>query len=649
MCGIAGFFGKAPGDRRELHAQGEAMQQALAHRGPDDYGIWQDPDMPLVLAQRRLAIIDLSPDGHQPMASHSGRYVVVFNGEIYNYRELQADLIAAGHQFKSRSDTEVMLTAFEHWGLNQALQKLSGMFAFVLWDRETRQLHFARDRFGKKPLYIGWGLKSLLFASELKAFHAHPDFRPSINRDALTLYMRYGYVCAPYSIYEDVWQLLPGARLTLNLDSLAVGSDLAARMEPYWNLRRVAEEARAHPNRKSESEIVTEFEGLLKGAVGQRMISDVPLGAFLSGGIDSSLVVAMMQQNALQPVKTFSIGFDEAGYNEAAYAARIAAHLGTDHKEFYVTGQEALEVIPKLPDIYDEPFADSSQIPTYLVSKLARQHVTVVLTGDGGDEILGGYQRHTHVPPMWNKIGWIPKGLRGMAGAAIRSVPTGVYDMLNPGYPQFGRKIHRLAHLASRQSPTEVYEYLVGAWPNPEALVPGGKLPVIPLTDPQWMPEGLSFAESMIYGDTLSYRPNDLMVKVDRAGMAVALEARAPLMDHALCEYAWRLPMNMKIRGLTGKWLLREVLKKHVPQPLFDRPKMGFGFPVNEWLRGPLKEWGGDLLARDRLKVQGWLNADLVAKTWDDHQKGITVDANATHLWAVLMFQAWRDRWARGF
>lgn len=647
MCGIAGFFSTIDGDRREFHAIGGYMQNALAHRGPDDFGIWQDPDMPLLLAQRRLSIIDLSADGHQPMASHSGRFVAVYNGEVYNFLEIRAELEQLGHNFKGRSDTEVMLCAFEQWGVNQALQKIGGMFATVLWDREKKQIHFIRDRFGKKPLYVGWGRKSLIFASELKAFHAHPDFTPTINRDALALYMRFNYLCAPYSIFKGVWQVLPGARLTLDLKTLTAGEDLGALMETYWDLPRIVEDRRAHPNTKSEAEIIDEFEDLLKTAVSQRMISDVPLGAFLSGGIDSSTIVALMQQNSHQPVKTFSIGFEEAGYNEAEHAAKIAAHLGTDHREFYVTGQQALDVIPKLPDIYDEPFADSSQIPTYLVSKLAREYVTVALTGDGGDEILGGYQRHTHIPAAWKKIGWMPASLRGALGTMAGAVPESLYDALRPDYPQFGRRVHRLACLIGKKGPQEVYEFLVGGWPNAEQVVPGGKLPMIPFNDPAWQPRGLNFTERMIYGDTLSYRPNDLMVKTDRAAMAVALEARAPLMDHKLCEYSWSLPMNMKIRGLEGKWLLRQVLKKHVPAHLYERPKMGFGIPVNEWLRGPLREWGGDLLSHDRLKQQGWLNADLISKAWADHQKGLLVDANATHLWSALMFQIWYDRWMK--
>lgn len=645
MCGIAGFYSFGARKREEERRSCKAMTEAIAHRGPDDSDVWQDPDAALALGHRRLSIIDLSSGGHQPMASHTGRFVIVFNGEIYNYRSLQADLEAAGHIFKSRSDTEVMLGAFEQWGVNQTLQKLEGMFAFALWDRQERKLHLVRDRFGKKPLYVGWGKESLLFASELKAFHAHPDFEPEISRDVLALYMRYGYVCAPHCIFEGVWQLLPGARMTLDMDSLQCQKILQDQMEVYWYLPSIVEEAKAHPNVKSERECIEEFEEMFREATHQRMISDVPLGAFLSGGIDSSAVVAMMQSGSDRPVQTFSIGFEEAGYNEAVYAKKIARHLGTQHHEFYVTAQDALNVIPKLPDIYDEPFADPSQIPTYLISKLAREEVSVALTGDGGDEILGGYQRHTHIPAVWKKIGWVPYPLRRGIGALARAVPVGVYDFLYAGYPQFGRRMHRLAHLIGLKGPEDVYAYLVGAWPNPEDVVLGGKVPSIPLSEPAWQPQGLSFAEKMMYGDALSYRPNDLMVKSDRASMAVALELRAPLMDHKLCEYAWRLPQDMKVRGMSGKWLLRQVLKRYVPEELFERPKMGFGIPVSAWLRGPLKDWGAALLDKKKLEEQGYLNADLVWDAWEKHQKGVTADANSMHLWSALMFQAWYERW----
>lgn len=648
MCGIAGFFTVSGGrDRRDMQAIGTGMNRAIAHRGPDANDVWQDPDLPLIMAQGRLAIIDLSVRGLQPMPSHSGRYMIVYNGEVYNFPELMAQLESLGHKFNGHSDTEVLLTAIEHWGLNQALQKINGMFAFALWDRQEKILHLVRDRFGKKPLYAGWAGKTLVFASELKAFHAHPDFKAELNRDVLALYMRFGYVCAPFSIFKNVWQLLPGGRISFHLPSLSAGDDLAQKMELYWSLRNAVEDARSNPVRASEQEIIAQFEEMLSKAVRERMVSDVPLGAFLSGGIDSSAVVALMQQNASAPVKTFSIGFEDSAYDESGAAAKIAAHLHTDHHEFRVTAQNALDVVPMLPSMFDEPFADASQIPTFLISHLAKQHVTVALTGDGGDEILGGYQRHTHIPHVWNRISWMPAALRRAAGNILLTVPQNTYDRLKPSYPQFGRRMHRMAQVLAQGDTNSLYASLLQVWPDRDHVVPGAAMPPIPLDDMAMWPQGLNLAEKMIYADTLSYRPNDLMVKTDRAAMAVALEARAPLMDYKLCEYSWRLPMEMKIRGLEGKWLLRRVLEKHVPRELFDRPKMGFSVPLHQWLKGPLKPWASDLLSYDRLKRQGLLNAELVAGRWKDFQDGKGGHANAGDIWAALMFQAWHDRWMK--
>lgn len=647
MCGIAGFFSVGGGrGRPEMQGIGTAMNRAIAHRGPDANDVWQDPDMPLVLAQGRLAIIDLSERGLQPMPSHTGRYMIVYNGEVYNFRSLMTQLEAIGHRFKGHSDTEVLLTAIEQWGLNQALQKINGMFAFALWDRAEKTLHLVRDRFGKKPLYIGWAGKTLLFASELKAFHAHPDFVPDLDRNVLLQYMRFGYVCAPHAIFKNVWQLLPGGRISFHLPTVQPGWDLSKAMEPYWSLPRVVEDAKAHPVKADEAAILAEFEEKLSRAVASRMVSDVPLGAFLSGGIDSSTVVALMQQNASQPVKTFSIGFDDDAYDESKAAASVAAHLHTDHHEFRVSAQDALDVVPALPDMFDEPFADASQIPTYLISALAKNHVTVALTGDGGDEILGGYQRHTHIPALWNKISWMPSSVRRAAGRIVLNIPQSAYDKINPAYPQFGRRIHRMGQVVAQGDTQSLYTALLQVWPE-EGVVPGAAKVMTPLDDPAMWPQGLSLAEKMIYADTLSYRPNDLMVKTDRAAMAVALEARAPLMDYELCEYSWRLPMNMKIRGLEGKWLLRRVLEKHVPKSLWDRPKSGFNAPLHQWLRGPLKAWGADLLSLERLRKQNILNADMVAQRWTDFQNGRGGHANATDLWAALMFQAWHDRWMK--
>lgn len=649
MCGITGFIecGKRSSSR-EREAIATAMHKAIAHRGPDDSDVWQDPDAPIALAHRRLAIIDLSPEGHQPMTSASGRYVTVYNGEIYNFPELRAQLEALGHAFRGRSDTEIMLTAFDQWGVNQTLQKINGMFAIALWDRKERTVHFIRDRFGKKPLYVGWAGDTLIFASELKSFHAHPDFKPDVCRGALTNYMRYGYVCAPFSIFKNVWQLLPASRLTLRLEEALPGADLAQRMEQFWFLPDVMREALNHRITHSAEQSIDTFEAMMKDAVKSRMMSDVPLGAFLSGGIDSSTVVAMMQTLSDRPVKTYSIGFKEAHFNEAPHAKKIAQHLGTDHKEFYVSGKEAMDVIPLLPDMYDEPFADSSQIPTYLVCKHAREEVTVVLTGDGGDEMLGGYDRHFMVPAAWKKVGWMPQPLRALGAAAIKALPQGALNALNPLYPQFGRRLHRLAGLVELGNPEDIYTYLMSAWTNPQQVVIGGREPTFPLTDPAWQMSGLNFSESMMYGDSLSYRPNDLMVKIDRAGMAVALEARAPLMDYKLFEYCARLPHDLKVQGLGGKWLLKQILGRYVPQNLWERPKMGFGVPINDWLRGPLKSWASDLLNPATLKAQGFLNADIIQKEWESHQKGFSANATGAHLWSVLMFQSWLNRWKGG-
>ena len=645
MCGILGFFdtaGKFHGAAAK--AAGAAMARSIAHRGPDDEGLWQDPDVPLLFGHRRLSILDLSPLGHQPMASQSGRYVITFNGEIYNFQALQKDLQELGVSFRGRSDTEVMLAAFEQWGVNQALQKMDGMFAFVLWDRKERHLHFVRDRLGKKPLYIGWAGAALIFASELKALRAFPGFRPSVNRDALALYMRYACVPAPHSIYGGVWQIPPGCRLTVDTARLTPGTNLAPLMEPYWQLAKIVEAARGAATPVTDAQAVESFEGLLKDCVRERMISDVPLGALLSGGLDSSVVVALMQLQASRPVKTYTIGFREHGFDEAGPARAVAAHLGTEHHELYVGPKEALDIIPRLPDIYDEPFADESQIPTFIVSRFARQDVTVALSGDGGDELLGGYTRHLIGEKLWRQVGWLPGFARRGLGAGIKMIGTGGWDKLRPAHPRFGEKLYKAADLLGAPGFDDAYKNLASRWEDTAALVPGSHDVVIPLNDPAWRPQGLVFAERLMFSDTLSYLPNDILVKVDRASMAVGLEARAPLLDRRLFEYAWRLPLRMKIRDGKGKWLLRQVLARHMPVELFDRPKQGFSVPVGAWLQGPLKDWAADLLDDRSLRQQGYLNADMVRDVWNGFNAGNP--HNAYRLWTVLMFQSWLRRWA---
>ncbi len=641
MCGIAGLLElSASADRRALHGYAQNMAGALVHRGPDDGGVWQDPDVPLVLAHRRLSILDLSPEGHQPMASASERYVVSYNGEIYNYLDLQADLERAGVAFRGRSDTEVLLAAVDQWGLNLTLQKINGMFAFALWDRQERTLHLVRDRLGKKPLYVGWAGKAVLFASELKALRAHPDFRPEINRHVLGLYMRYGYVPAPYCIYKGVFTLPPGCRMVLDAENLQPGSDLSASIEPYWHHANVTTQAREKMRGLSDEEATEDFESLLSTCVRERMISDVPLGAFLSGGIDSSAIVALMQREAGPPVKTYTIGFHEAGFDEAAPARKIAAHLGTDHHELYLNPQDALAVIPSLPEIYDEPFADISAIPTYLVSRFARQDVTVALSGDGGDEMFGGYNRHFTGPKLWNRMKMMPLPLRRWMARGIKKWPTEHWDRVNPKHPQFGEKLYKLADALPLEGPEIIYKRLLSQWDKPPAT-DASELP-IPLWQEEWMPKGLSFAERMMFGDALSYLPNDILVKVDRASMAVSLEARAPLLDARIYEFAWSLPERMKIRDGKGKWLLRKVLHRHVPKTLFERPKQGFNMPVGAWLRGDLRDWAESLLAEDRLANEGWLDAEQVRAVWQEHLNG--TGNHATKLWTVLMFQAWLER-----
>lgn len=646
MCGIAGVYHADPSVPRDTRmAWARAMTTAIAHRGPDADGLWADDESGLVLGHRRLSIIDLSPDGAQPMLSASGRYVIVFNGEIYNFLALRRTLQDEGAVFRGRSDTEVMLAAFDLWGVGRTLQKINGMFAFALWDRQYRRLHLVRDRLGKKPLYVGWAGQSLVFGSELKALSAHPHFDRVINRDVAALYMRFGNVPAPHSIFKNVWQLLPGTAMTLDCTALTVGEDLLRHAAPYWSMDRVVADSREHPlPPQSDGALVDQFESLLLDCVRDRMISDVPIGAFLSGGIDSSAVVALMQSSAATPVKTFSIGFTEHGYNEANDARAVAEHLGTDHHEMIVTAADALDVIPRLPFMYDEPFADSSQIPTFLVSKFARDHVTVALSGDGGDEMLGGYTRHQALPKLWSRYGGLPSGMRRMMAGAIHALPVERWNRLARGYPQFGDRLYKIADILPCDSIESAYIRVMSAWNDPSLVVPGASPLPIPLTDPSMQVAGLGFAERMMFGDALSYLPNDILVKVDRASMAVGLEARAPLLDRRVFEYCWRLGLNDRIRKGQGKWLLRQVLARHVPPALFDRPKQGFAVPIGDWLRGPLRDWAADLLDPSILAADAMLDPAPITTLWQDHCAGR--GNHASRLWTVLMFQAWRRQWA---
>ncbi|MCD8496945.1 MAG: asparagine synthase (glutamine-hydrolyzing) [Alphaproteobacteria bacterium] len=651
MCGLTGFYEiKGEQGRQKSLGIARTMNDAIAARGPDGSGFWQDEEAPLTLAHRRLAIIDLSEEGAQPMLSSTGRYTLVYNGEIYNFLELRTQLEAMGVAFRGRSDTEVLLAAIESWGLNLTLQKISGMYAIVLWDKKERILHFIRDRLGKKPLYIGWAgtgsKRTLVFGSELKALRAHPDFKPEINKAGLALFMRYGYIPAPQTIYQDVSTLLPGHWLSLGMNKIKGDEDLETLMKPYWNLMTVASEGQDHlRSYSSEEELIQSFEHLLMECTRERMISDVPLGAFLSGGIDSSTIVALMQRLAPKPVKTYTIGFKETGFNEAEYAAKVARHLGTEHHELMLDPQAALDVIPNLPTFYDEPFADISAIPTYLVSKFARSDVTVALSGDGGDEMLGGYNRHIQGPRIWDKLRFVPQALRGPLGKTLLGIGEGTWDRLLPFIPQAGGRVHKAAESLKYRDPFAMYHSWLSRWENPEDIVAElESLPLTPLTDPaQHPPPEFGFAQSMMAQDALSYLPNDILVKVDRASMAVGLEARAPLLDRRVFDFVWSLPVEMKIRGGEGKWLLRQVLAKHVPPDLFERPKQGFSIPVATWLRGPLRGWAEDLLEAKELESDGLIKAVPIHKIWAEHLEGR--GNHAEKLWSVLMFQSWKKKW----
>ncbi len=671
MCGFTGFL-----DRSETTSPEQLtdivtrMTAALVHRGPDDGGIWTDPLDSVALGHRRLSILDLSSAGHQPMVSRGGRYVIAFNGEIYNHlalrRELETGPQSPDHPlfdreanalhprtpgegahpgWRGHSDTETLLAAIETWGVGEALKQCVGMFAFALWDRHDKLLYLARDRLGEKPLYYGWQGDHLLFGSELKALKQHPAFRGEIDREALTLFMRHNYVPGPYSIYQGLRKLPAGTYLVLG-QHRPESSPVS-----YWTARDIALRGQMQPFAGTEDEAIAGLDAVLRQAVAGQMVADVPLGAFLSGGYDSSLIVALMQAQSECPVKTFTIGFNEPEYNEAEHAKAVAQHLGTEHTELYVTPEEAMAVIPRLPVLYDEPFADSSQIPTFLVSQLARQHVTVSLSGDGGDELFGGYNRYFWAMGFWRRMRFLPRNFRIALSRLLTVVPPHAWNsvfrglgfMLPAGlrYSSPGDKLHKLSSFLGAKRPEEIYFDLLSHWKEPARLVRGAEEPRTVLNDPVQWPGLRDFEHRMMYLDTVSYLPDDILVKVDRAAMGVSLETRVPLLDHRVVEFAWQLPLSIKIRQGQGKWPLRQVLYRHVPQALVDRPKMGFGVPIDHWLRGPLKDWAEALIEPKRLKAEGYLNPVLVREKWVQHQSG---RRNwAYYLWDVLMFQAWLE------
>lgn len=640
MCGIAGVWS---GQRAaELPELVRAMTERLAHRGPDAAGYWQDAEAGIALGHRRLSILELSEAGAQPMESASGRWLLTFNGEIYNHRDLRHRLEAEGSApaWRGSSDTETLLAAVEAWGVDPTIKAASGMLALALWDRQEHCLWLARDRFGEKPLYLGWHQGAFLFGSELKAIRAFPGFNAPLNPEALGLYLQYSAVPAPFSIYQGIHKLLPGHWLRLSRAHLEAGE--LPPSTSYWSADVTARAAMNNPFQGSAEEGVDALEELLSDAIGRQMVADVRVGAFLSGGIDSSTVVALMQARSSRPVRTFSIGFREEGYNEAEHARAVAAHLGTDHAELYVTPAEAMAVIPELPGIYDEPFADSSQIPTLLVSRMTRQQVTVALSGDAGDELFAGYRRY--FSGVWDRIKPYPPWLRRLVSRFIFSVPVRGWNRAMSPLRLLGRDgvtgdwLHRAAEFLDSTSGQELYRRALSHW-RPAQLMPS--LGPLPGFGPQRDPGGLDLIQMMMLEDTCHYLPDDILVKIDRAAMAASLEVRVPMLDPRVFELAWRLPMAMKVRAGQGKWALRQVLYRHVPQALVDRPKMGFGVPIGAWLRGPLRDWAESLLAEDRLHREGYLNPEPIRRRWAEHLSG---RRNwQYHLWDVLMFQAWLE------
>jgi asparagine synthase (glutamine-hydrolysing) len=639
MCGISGLFDLSRGfPAGALERMVGDMAAPLAHRGPDGDGIWVDEAAGIALGHRRLAVIDLSPAGAQPMTSADGRFVIVYNGEIYNAQDMARELAAAGGPaLRGHCDTEVLLEACARWGVEEATRRTVGMFAFALWDKRERKLALGRDRLGIKPLYWGRAGRTLFFASELKAIARAPGFSGTRSPDALAEYFRLGYVPAPATVYEGIFKLDAGHILEVGLDGVE-----ARRC--YWDLRAIAAAGSAAPDAVDPREAVEALDALLRDAVRCRLAADVPLGAFLSGGIDSSAVVSLMQAESTAPVKTFTVGFAETGFNEAPHAKAVAAHLGTDHSELMVTSGDALDVIPRLAGIYDEPFADASAVPMFLVSQLARDKVTVALSGDGGDELFAGYDRYRVAGLA--RLGWMSGGLRRGLGWGLGRVPPGLWDALARPLPErlrppaAGDKMAKLARVFGADDDDAVYRAVTALWADPERLVVGAR--AAEGIDPTLARDIPNFLSRMQYMDTAGYLPDDILVKLDRASMASSLEARVPLLDHRVVEFAWRLPARFKRRLGATKWLLRRVLDQYLPRHLVDRPKMGFGVPVGAWLRGPLRDWAEALLDPTRIRDEGLLDGALVAQHWREHLSG---RRNWSYrLWAVLMFQAWAEK-----
>lgn len=643
MCGIAGYIEASGGSRsRPLDITARDMANSMASRGPDDKGVWTDQSAGVALAHARLSVIEVSPAGHQPMVSKSGRYVIVYNGEIYNTEDLRQELGLGAAAWRGRSDTELVLECCAHWGIRNTVEKLNGMFAFAVWDREERALTLARDRIGIKPLFWGELGDSFLFGSELKALMVVPGWPRVINREALVSYFRFGYVPTPLSIFKDIHKLEAGTLLTWRRGE-------KPHLEQYWSLRQIALHGSQNLLDLGDGEATERLDELICDSVGRRMVADVPIGAFLSGGIDSSVVVAAMQAQSQPPVHTFTIGWQDSQYDEARHAAAIASHLGTKHTELLVSPEEARSVIPDLAVHYDEPFADSSQVPTCLVSKLARRDVTVTLSGDGGDELFCGYNRYLWGERVFETTRRFPLGMRRVASKSLKKISTHHWDQLARLVPKtmrpplLGVKLHKVADVMALESQGALFRRLASLWPHPNQLVPGGNEWQSVLWDESMETTFPDFRGRMQVLDALTYLPDDILAKVDRASMAVSLEARVPLLDHRIAEFAFRLPRHLRVRQGRGKWLLRQVLERRVPSHLFERPKMGFSIPIGSWLKGPLRPWAEELLQDKRLAEGEILDPWPIRKAWGDHLAGRA--SNEAQIWTVLMFQAWREHW----
>jgi asparagine synthase (glutamine-hydrolysing) len=636
MCGIAGIWRPDGKDRSDTAL---AMARTLRHRGPDDQDVWSDPAAGIALSHRRLSIIDLSTAGRQPMVSASGRYVICYNGEVYNFRELRQELDAGGAQFRGDSDTEVVLALIDRCGVDNAIGRLIGMFAFALWDRHERSLILVRDRLGIKPLYWGHVGGAVVFASEPRAFAAVPGFQREIDQTALAAYLRFNYVPAPDCIFKGLNKLEPGTLVRLN----GCGEAEASR---YWSLRNIAVKGGSEPLALADDEAADRLDELLRDAVGRRMLADVPLGAFLSGGIDSSLVVALMQAQSKRPIKTFTIGFEEQAFNEAEFAKAIAGHLGTEHHELYVSPRDAMDIVPSLPELFDEPFADSSQIPTHLVSRMTRQHVTVALSGDGGDELMAGYTRYRWADMMSRRFGGWPLPLRRAAAGAFSALPDAVWSSAAAMLParfskgRLGDRVGRFCSFLEQPDADAIYLRQHTNWTRPEEILAGGAMDTNTVRDPGLKADIPRFISRMQYMDSVGYLPDDILTKVDRASMAVSLEVRVPLLDHRVIDFGWRLPFEQKYRDGNGKWLLRQVLNRYVPSEMYERPKTGFGVPIAEWLRGPMRAWAEELLAPHTLADGGMPGVGAIQGAWRRLLAGH--DRFQEPIWGVLMFQAWR-------